>query len=47
MVKHPPIGTDTLVGDILRNYPTVTTEDIRACLAFAAGRERKLVKVPA
>ena len=21
MVKHPPIGTDTLVGDILRNHP--------------------------
>ena len=23
MVKHPPIVTDTLVGDILRNYPTL------------------------
>jgi hypothetical protein len=23
MVKHLPIGTDTLVGDILRNYPTL------------------------
>ena len=23
MVKHPPIGTDTLVGDILRNYPVL------------------------
>ena len=23
MVKHPPIGTDTLVGDILRSYPTL------------------------
>lgn len=23
MVKHPPIATDTLVGDILRNYPTL------------------------
>jgi hypothetical protein len=23
MVKHPPIGIDTLVGDILRNYPTL------------------------
>ena len=23
MVKHPPIGTDTLVGDILRNYPAL------------------------
>jgi len=23
MVKHPPIVTDTLVGDILRNYPAL------------------------
>ena len=23
MVKHPPIGTDTLVGDILRRYPAL------------------------
>jgi len=23
MVKQPPIGTDTLVGDILRNYPSL------------------------
>jgi len=23
MVKHPPIATDTLVGDILRNYPAL------------------------
>jgi hypothetical protein len=23
MVQHPQIGTDTLVGDILRNYPAL------------------------
>ena len=23
MVKHPPIGAETLVGDILRNYPAL------------------------
>ncbi len=23
MAKHPPIGTDTLVGDILRNHPAL------------------------
>jgi len=23
MVKHPTIGADTLVGDILRNYPAL------------------------
>ena len=29
-------------ADILRDFPYVTEEDIRACLAFAADRERKL-----
>ena len=32
--------------EILRDFPDVTREDIRACLAFAADRERKLVSVP-
>jgi uncharacterized protein (DUF433 family) len=27
---------------ILRDFPYLTEEDIRACLAFAADRERKL-----
>ena len=27
--------------EILRDFPYLTEEDIRACLAFAAGRERK------
>lgn len=29
--------------EILANFPDLTPEDIRACLAFAADRERKLV----
>jgi len=29
--------------EILRDVPDLTTEDIRACLAFAADRERRLV----
>jgi uncharacterized protein (DUF433 family) len=33
--------------EILSDSPDLTREDIRACLAFAADRERKLVKVPA
>jgi uncharacterized protein (DUF433 family) len=33
--------------EILSDFPDLTREDIRACLAFAADRERKLVKVPA
>ena len=28
---------------ILNDFPDLTVEDIRACLAFAADRERKLV----
>jgi uncharacterized protein (DUF433 family) len=29
--------------EIFRDYPELTEEDIRACLAYAADRERKLV----
>ena len=29
--------------EILRDFPELTAEDIRACLAFAADRERRLV----
>lgn len=29
--------------DILRDFPELKLEDIRACLAFAADRERRLV----
>jgi uncharacterized protein (DUF433 family) len=28
--------------EILREFPYLTEEDIRACLAYAADRERKL-----
>ena len=31
---------------ILRDFPDLTAEDIRACLAFAADRERRFVSVP-
>ena len=34
-------------SDILRDFPDLTPEDIRACLAFAADRERKLISIPA
>jgi len=29
-------------ADILADYPELTDEDIRACLAFSADRERRL-----
>ena len=31
---------------ILTDFPDLTRVDIRACLAFAADRERKLVSIP-
>lgn len=33
--------------EILGDFPDLTREDIRACLAFAADRERKFVSIPA
>ncbi|TVQ69383.1 MAG: DUF433 domain-containing protein, partial [Balneolaceae bacterium] len=35
------------VEDILRDFPELTEEDIRACIAFAANRERELTKISA
>lgn len=32
--------------EVLRDFPYLTREDIRACLAFAADRERRLVMAP-
>lgn len=35
------------VEEILADFPDLTAEDIRACLAFAAERERRLFNTPA
>jgi len=32
--------------EILSDFPDLTRADIRACLAFAADRERRLLEVP-
>jgi len=32
---------------IVNDYPDLTEDDIRACLAFAAARERRLRTIPA
>jgi uncharacterized protein (DUF433 family) len=32
--------------ELLAEFPDLTVEDIRACLAFAADRERKLAMLP-
>lgn len=33
--------------ELLTEFPDLTEEDIRACLAFAVDRERKLATLPA
>jgi uncharacterized protein (DUF433 family) len=32
--------------DILADFPQLSSEDIRACLAFAAERERRVMSIP-
>jgi len=32
--------------EVLADFPDLTSEDIKACLAFAADRERKLMTIP-
>ena len=33
--------------EILADFPDLNPDDIRACLAFAADRERRLISIPA
>ena len=33
--------------DILADFPRLTRDDIRACLAFAAEREKRILGIPA
>jgi uncharacterized protein (DUF433 family) len=40
------LASGMTVQDILTDFPDLTEEDIRACLAFAADRERRLRVVP-
>ena len=39
------LASDMSVEKILSDFPELTREDIRACLAFAADRERRLMSV--
>ncbi len=34
------------VDQVLEDFPDLTAEDVRACLAFAADRERRLCVIP-
>ena len=47
-VKVDEYGASLMThGELLAEFPDLTEEDIRACLAFAADRERKLATLPA
>lgn len=35
------------IDDIVADYPELTPEDVRACLAYAAERELREVRLPA
>ncbi|MBI2681724.1 MAG: DUF433 domain-containing protein [Acidobacteriales bacterium] len=41
------LASDMSVEHILRDFPELTEDDIKACLAFAADRERRLLSEPA
>jgi len=41
------LASDMTEEQILHDFPDLTREDLKACIAFAADRERKLITVPA
>ncbi len=41
------LASDMTEAEILDDFPDLTREDLKACIAFAADRERKLMTVPA
>ena len=41
------LASDMTEAEILEDFPDLTHDDIRACFAFAADRERKLFLVAA
>ena len=40
------LGGGMTVAEILDDFPDLTAEDIQACFAFAADRERRLMVIP-
>ncbi len=40
------LASDMSEEEILEDFPDLTLEDFKACIAFAAERERRLVTVP-
>jgi uncharacterized protein (DUF433 family) len=41
------LASDMTEEQILADFPDLTRDDLKACIAFAADRERRLVTVPA
>ena len=41
------LASGMTVDQIVADFPELTTEDVRACLAFAADRERRLAVIAA
>jgi uncharacterized protein (DUF433 family) len=40
------LASDMTEDEILEDFPDLTREDLKACIAFAADRERRLATVP-
>ncbi|HEV8188230.1 MAG TPA: DUF433 domain-containing protein [Pyrinomonadaceae bacterium] len=41
------LASDMTEDQILADFPDLTREDLKACITFAADRERRLMTVPA
>jgi len=41
------LASEMTEEEIRKDFPDLTREDLKACIAFAADRERKLMTVPA
>ena len=41
------LASDMTEAQILEDFPDLTRDDLKACIAFAADRERRLMTVPA
>ena len=41
------LASDMTEAQILEDFPDLTREDLKACIAFAADRERRLLTAPA
>ena len=40
------LASEMTEAEILEDFPDLTREDLKACIAYAADRERRLMTVP-